>query len=346
MLKLSIIVPVYKVEKYIRSCIESIFMQGLDDEEFEIIIINDGTPDNSMGVIEDIINQHKNIKVINQENQGLSVARNKGIVAARGEYILMSDSDDLLIYNSLKPLLEKALESKADLVVADFLEMTTEEIQNLKMDNIILNEDHTIEKSGELLFLQDLNPHQCYVWRTLFRKGFIHHHHLTFVPGIYYQDVPFTHECYIKAEKCLRTSRLLNIYRTQREFSATNSFDIKRAKDFCIVIAKTWELTYMKGISKQVLHKIRNDVYVTFQVMNCSISHSVLEKSERDAIIDFLRQIVPDLEFKNGFKQRLTTFLYKMIPHAYMQMRYLYGAVFEDYLKSADNFQRSNFAAI
>ena len=139
MLKLSIIVPVYKVEKYIRSCIESIFMQGLDDEEFEIIIINDGTPDNSMGVIEDIINQHKNIKVINQENQGLSVARNKGIVAARGEYILMSDSDDLLIYNSLKPLLEKALESKADLVVADFLEMTTEEIQNLKMDNIILN---------------------------------------------------------------------------------------------------------------------------------------------------------------------------------------------------------------
>ena len=68
MLKLSIIVPVYKVEKYIRSCIESIFMQGLDDEEFEIIIINDGTPDNSMGVIEDIINQHKNIKVKTDKN--------------------------------------------------------------------------------------------------------------------------------------------------------------------------------------------------------------------------------------------------------------------------------------
>ena len=125
-------------------------MQGLDDEEFEIIIINDGTPDNSIGVIEDIINQHKNIKVINQENQGSSVARNNGIAAAKGEYMLMPDPDDLLIYNSLKPLLEKALETKADLVVADFLEMTTEEIQNLKMDNIILNEDHTIEKSGEL----------------------------------------------------------------------------------------------------------------------------------------------------------------------------------------------------
>lgn len=333
MLKLSIIVPVYKVEKYIRTCIESFFMQGLDDEEFEIIIINDGTPDNSIGVIEDIINQHKNIKVINQENQGSSVARNNGIAAAKGEYMLMPDPDDLLIYNSLKPLLEKALETKADLVVADFLEMTTEEIQNLKMDNIILNEDHTIEKSGELLFLQDLNPHQCYVWRTLFRKGFIHHHHLTFVPGIYYQDVPFTHECYIKAEKCLRTSRLLNIYRIHREFSATNSFDIKKAKDFCIVIAKTWELTHMKGISKQVLHKIRDDVYVSFQAMNCSISHSVIEKSERNLIIDFLRQIVPDLEFNNGFKQRLTTILYKIMPHAYMQMRYLYGAIVEDYIQ-------------
>ena len=126
MTKLSIIVPVYNVEKYIRPCIESIFRQGLDDADYEVIIVNDGTKDRSMEMIADIIAAHQNIAVINQENQGLSVARNNGIKVAKGEYILMPDPDDLLIENSLKPLLEKALETKVDLVVADFLTMTDE----------------------------------------------------------------------------------------------------------------------------------------------------------------------------------------------------------------------------
>ena len=77
--KLSIILPVYNVEKYIRPCIESIFKQGLDDMDFEVIIVNDGSTDRSMEMIEAIINQHNNITVINQENQGVSVARNNGI---------------------------------------------------------------------------------------------------------------------------------------------------------------------------------------------------------------------------------------------------------------------------
>ena len=130
MTKLSIIFPVYNVEKYVRKSFESIFKQGFDDADYEVIIVNDGTKDRSMEMIADIISQHKNITVINQENQGLSVARNKGIKVAKGEYILMPDSDDLLIENSLKPLLEKALETKVDLVVADFLTMTDEEIEN------------------------------------------------------------------------------------------------------------------------------------------------------------------------------------------------------------------------
>ena len=104
-MELSVIIPVYNVEKYIRTCIESIYRQGLSEDHFEVILINDGTQDRSMEVIADIIEAHKNITVINQENQGLSMARNNGIAIAKGEYILMPDSDDLLIENSLKPLL-------------------------------------------------------------------------------------------------------------------------------------------------------------------------------------------------------------------------------------------------
>ena len=95
--QLSIIVPVYNVEKYIRPCLESIFRQGIDDDNFEVIIVNDGTEDRSMEVIQEIISQHDNITVINQENLSLSVARNNGIAQAKGEYILMPDSEELMI---------------------------------------------------------------------------------------------------------------------------------------------------------------------------------------------------------------------------------------------------------
>lgn len=126
---LSIIVPVYKVEKYIRPCFESIFQQGLSDDIYEIIVVNDGTPDHSMEVVADLLEQHNNITIINQENQGLSVARNTTLACAIGEYILMLDSDDLLVDNSLPLILEKAINSKADIVMADFLKMEEEELR-------------------------------------------------------------------------------------------------------------------------------------------------------------------------------------------------------------------------
>lgn len=319
---LSIIVPLYNVEKYIRPCIESIFKQGLDDTGYEIIIVNDGTKDRSMEMIADIIQQHKNITVINQENQGLSIARNNGIAAAKGEYILMPDSDDILIENSLKTLLEKALETKADLVVADFMNMTDEEINHFKSSDqkaLVFK-----EKSGEQLFLEDLNPYQCYVWRTLFRRDFLLENNLTFVPGIYIQDVPFTHECYLKAKKCIRTSWLLNIYRRGRNESATFSFNKKKAKDFCIAIAKTWELTHLKGLSPQVQDKLQEDVFASFSMIIWIIIHRIEKASDRTDMIDFMKQHVPDLWFKNGVKQKLESYLYRYLPHFFIHGLYIY----------------------
>ena len=84
MTKLSIIVPVYNVEQYIKACIESLYRQGISEDDFEVIVVNDGTPDKSIEVVADIINQHSNIIVVEQENQGLSAARNTGLKKANG----------------------------------------------------------------------------------------------------------------------------------------------------------------------------------------------------------------------------------------------------------------------
>lgn len=332
MMLLSIIVPVYNVEKYIRPCIESIFNQGLDEDCFEVIIINDGTKDRSMEMIADIISQYNNITVVNQENQGLSVVRNNGIALAKGEYILMPDSDDLLIENSVPSILEAALSTKADLVVADFLNMTDEETELLKTHP---PQQRTIfeykEKTGEQLFLEDLDPYYCYVWCTLFRREFLIKNDLKFVPGIYIQDVPFTHECYLKANNCLRTSWLLNIYRRGHE-SATFSFNKKKEMDFCTAIAKTWELTYIDGLSTEVQNKLRDDIYISFSMMILKL-RSIKNVSDRIDIIDFLKKQAPDLCFSNVTKQKLVSFMYRYLPHSYIHIRYLYAIIVEDHIR-------------
>ena len=325
-LLLSIIVPVYNVEEYIRPCMESIFQQGLDEDSFEVIVVNDGTKDHSMEVILDIIEQHKNITVLNQENQGLSVARNNGIAKAKGEYILMPDPDDLLIENSLKPLLEKAVESKADLVVADFLTMTNEEIEKNKY---IQQKDFSIqEKSGKQLFLEDLSPYHCFVWRTLYKKDFLKKEHLHFYPGIRFQDIPFTHECYLKANKCLRVSWILNIYRKWIGAS-TGSYDAKKLKDYCIAIAKTWNLSHL-NYNSTICDKIKEDMWISFTTMIRHTIHEINNNSERYSIIEFLKEKAPDIYFHNGIKQYIVSFLYKYMPHFFIRLFNIYVFIVED----------------
>ena len=317
---LSIIVPVYNVEKYIRACIESIFRQNLDENVFEVIIVNDGTTDHSMEVIQDIIREHSNISVITQRNLSLSVARNNGIEKAKGEYVLMPDSDDLLIDNSLLPLLKIAVVSKVDLLVADFLEMTDKDIDQIT--TISQLQMNIKEKTGRELFLEDLNPHQCYVWRTLYRRDFIINNDLKFIPGIRYQDVPFTHECYLKADKCLRVNWLLNIYRRGHE-SATFSFDKKKAKDLCISIASTWKLREIEGLPDYVRKKLNNNIFVSFTLLIYLMLYGIKNVKDRREIFAFLRSEVPDLKFSDGLKQKVTFWLFNLSPTFYFFIRQL-----------------------
>ena len=328
MTKLSIIVPVYNVEKYIRTCFESIFKQGIDDEVFEVIIVNDGTKDKSMEMIADIINQHTNVTIINQENQGLSVARNNGMAIAKGEYLLMLDSDDLLIDDSLMPLLEKAIDSQADLIVADFLKIDHKDFNQIK--GLIKQKDFSVsEKNGERLFLEDLNPHECYVWRTLYKKELITNNQLKFFPKIRYQDIPFTHECYLKAGKCLRTSWLLNIYRKRPE-AATTSFGLSNAKDLCIAIAKTWELTYIKELSSAIRFKLQEDIWTSFVELLRHTCNNIKDAKERILIIDFIREKAPNLYFRNNKKQITASFIFRKMPHTFIRLYYIYVKLVEN----------------
>ena len=113
--KVSVCVPVYSVEKFIRRCLESIINQSLTD--IEIIVVNDATPDNSMATVRELVEVDNRIQVIeNQKNRGLMVARKEAYSIAKGDYITFCDSDDTMPQNALKDLYEAAVETGADIV--------------------------------------------------------------------------------------------------------------------------------------------------------------------------------------------------------------------------------------
>ena len=316
-MKLSIIVPIYNVEQYILECVQSVYRQALTENDFELILVNDGTQDNSFGVIKDIIHQHTNIIVVEQSNQGLSAARNTGLLYAKGDYILFLDSDDLLIDNTIPSLLALS-EKMPDLIVAGFKKMNNDEIHNFmapSQDRIIVE-----EKSGEELFLRDLNPQQCYVWRTLYKKEFLDNNNLKFIRDIFFEDVPFTTECYLKARRCVKTSQIFYIYR-QRVDSIVSTLNIKKIFDFNTVLARLWEMKRISNLSAEQEAKLMDILFVTFSISIWYVSHdNVLLKQRKDIVRD-LENKIPDISFTNGLKQKIISCFYRIAPCTYIYIR-------------------------
>ena len=332
-MKLSIIIAVYNVEKYIRDCLESVYRQELDDDSFEVIIVNDGTKDNSINVISDIVRQHHNIIIVDQENQGSSAAWNKGISKATGEYILIVDADDMLIDCSLKPLLNKALETKADLIVADFLSLDDDEMTRSTVAQIAGEKSTPCyqEKRGQDMFLYDLNPSHCYVWRTLYRRLFLIENNLSFIPGIHFQDIPFTTECYIKAEKCIKASQLLYVYR-KRYFLPTYASAIIKFYENTIAISKTWELVSKYQLSGRMRAKLEDNVFNNFMNFTRRVSNFSKDYMVREDIYEHLRHNIVDMHFKNTLKHRIISNVFCHYPFLFNYSRYLYIKIIENRL--------------
>ena len=317
MLDLSILVPVYKVEKYILPFFESIFQQGLSDDRYEIIVVNDGTPDRSMEVVADLLEEHDNITIIHQENQGLSVARNVALDRAVGEYVLFLDSDDLLAKGSLPILLEKAIETKVDMVVADFITFKDSEISVIQQQPLGPESVTWEETSGRELFMSELGYGRLCVWHRLHRREFLIKNHIRFIPGIYSQDMPFSHECLYQAERCLKTNLVLNLYR-KWEGATTCNFTRKYISDWIIAYSKSWVYDKKGGLTPQQYWMYKRWMWIRFHDFINRVVLRVPSFSERLGIIDEFAKANPDFKFSSDRVQRITTLLFKISPRLLM----------------------------
>ena len=317
--QLSIIVPFYNVEQYIRPFFESVFRQGLQDDIYEIIVVNDGSTDHSMEQVADLFSQHNNITVISQQNQGQSVARNNALKRAVGEYVLFLDSDDLLIDNTLPIMLEKALSSKADMVMADYLEMTDEEIDKLASSPSQPPSIHWEEKTGRQLFMETRGPLVPVVWRTLHKREFLQEHHIQFTPNLHFDDIPYTHECVFNARKCLETNLLFNIYRRRANSITTIKYGIKEVEGYGTSLAMTWNLRKKVGLTPTEELKFKTVIFPRFYYFLSKLTLENLPRfSDRIHAIDSLSRQAPDLRFAGGRVQQLTSVLYSISPRLLM----------------------------
>jgi glycosyltransferase involved in cell wall biosynthesis len=116
MKKISVIVPVYNVEKYLATCLDSLIDQGVDENDYEIILVNDGSTDNSLNICNSYADKHPNICVYSQENQGLPAARNTGLAKAVGQWVMFVDSDDYICKDSLNYLLTNYCDNRFDCI--------------------------------------------------------------------------------------------------------------------------------------------------------------------------------------------------------------------------------------
>ena len=319
---LSIIVPFYNVEKYIRSCIESMFRQGLGEECFEVIAINDGSTDNSIQAIEDLLNVHRNIRIINSNKQGVSVARNTGIEKALGTYILFVDSDDMLIDDTLSALLQEALKSRPDMLVADYIKMNQQQIENR---NVLSSDCTFLPTTGTQLFLHQLNPRACYIWNKLYRREFLNKIHLRFTPGIYFEDIPFTTACYLNAGTCIKSTCIFYIYR-QRASSICSTIDIKKIYDLNTVLALLEDIIRTKpDLQDCQRRQVTEIMFATFSIALWYTVSDLQLYEHRKEIIKDLRGKVPNLFFSNTSKQRMVSIVFRVMPCTYLSVRRLLG---------------------
>lgn len=318
-MKLSIIIPVCNVEQYIGPCLESIYRQGLSDKDFEVIVVNDGSTDHSMEVVEDIRLHHHHIHIIHQDHVGPSVCRNAGMEMAQGEYVLFVDSDDLLMDNGLTILLKKALDTSADMVVADFMRLNDDEITSVYDSQ--LTDTHVVDKSGLDYYVEDYDLGVgSFIWRILYKRTFLNENHLRLEPGVYYEDIPFLQECYLKAQRVIGVHLLYYIYRI-RQRSCTYTFAMKNALDYNTAIANSWRLTEMENLPERVVTQQKKNIWLFFNYAVDCIIGVFRDPSDRKKIVDDMIRKVPDLRFTGGVRPKFVSALFRAMPYTYIRWR-------------------------
>ena len=229
--KISVIVPVYKVEPYLRKCLDSILEQSYKD--LDIILVDDGSPDNCGAICEEYAARDRRIRVIHQENGGLSAARNTGLKVAAGEYLGFVDSDDWIEPDMYERMLYGLLQAQADISVCGRKEEYGDHsvFRGWEQEQVL----NTEQAVG--LLLADEQMHS-YVWDKLYRRDLFQE--LQFPVKHTFEDVAVQYRLFLRAEKIICLPKAFYHYR-QRSDSIVNDISLKNRVQYFEAVKRRYD---------------------------------------------------------------------------------------------------------
>lgn len=341
--KVSIIIPVYNVEAYLRECLDSVIEQSF--REFEIICINDGSTDKSKIILEEYALLDTRIKIVDYpKNKGLSYARNKGLKIAKGKYIYFFDSDDILIKTAIENLYNIAEQNAVDGLLFDTKSIFENETlsqmfskykdaRTFFYDGIFQGDDlfNQLKKNGDF---------DTAVWRQFWSKSFLNDNHIFFYEGILHEDHLFTLQAIFLAKKIKCVNESYHIYRRRVNSIMSNRKSHKNFEGCFITYCETVVFLSTIKLKKQYLKSVY-EYLNTFYLMMENL-YETLELDEKKEIT--FSKTLHELLYL-GFKQKKGGSLCKTLSsteiaelqQAELLLVYGAGIVSKDLMKMLDH---------
>lgn len=307
---LSIIIPVYNVEAYVEKCIRSCEAQDVLKEDYEIIVINDGSKDNSLDVVNHVAKEFTNIRVFSQSNAGLSAARNTGMREAKGDYYMFVDSDDWIAENCLGMLVEKLRNERPNALAICAANVVNGE--NCRRQSY---PDET-QIPGRDLLVRGVSPCAPFsIWSADFFKKY----NLTFFEGIFHEDSELTPRAYYYAEKVSFTNEII-YYVRQNPNSITRSVNPKKSFDLVNVVCTHLShfATFVDARYQYVFHDMVS-MYLNNALFNIVDTSKENQQRLNEAIYNN-RSLFIHLKKSTIFKYRLEYVLFTLFPQNTVQV--------------------------
>lgn len=304
-MKFSIIIPVYNVEKYISKCLESIKKQTYDN--FEVIIVNDGSPDGSQKIIDEFVKKDNRFHSYKKENGGLSDARNFGLNYVTGDCILFIDSDDYIEEDLLNEL------SKID----SSYDMVKFKIKLVDEEGSLIRTEQSIGESSEISLEQLLQTEFFEpAWTYLYKASFFKENDFRYAVGRIHEDFGLTPLCVLKAKKIYYLNNYGYCY-VQRQGSIMSASKVKkRIEDMLFHFDNLKNSIHEKDINKEHLILFRS--FLANGLINVS---KIVPKEELDNyIVELKKRNVGNFLSENTLKRKMKKMFFRSFPKLYLSL--------------------------
>ncbi|MBQ6463052.1 MAG: glycosyltransferase [Pseudobutyrivibrio sp.] len=263
-MELSIIIPIFKVEKYIEKCLESILKQSFSD--MEIICVNDATPDLSLNIVKRIKDKNDNITILNHPiNKGLSAARNTGLKHSQGKYVWFIDSDDYIKDGSIAQLVQKMEKDSLDVLYFNKTCVSEEGYRSCeKTDVIELGENEVI--TGKAMFNKSM---QCQSFKSMnaytqmFKRKFLVENNIFFYEGIVHEDFLFYFQCAMSAKRVGNYDRSFYYYRIRKGSIMSEVTKLRKQSMFVtfLKVIEYWKKNELNELDKVAIKRFAAMIY-------------------------------------------------------------------------------------